>query len=244
MIYILSLKDLNKKLKKLAFYKDYVIADCTKDNTAKLHQEYSKVVTVNELCPPDNLMHYNEIKDDDDYTFDYEKVKKEEKMYLCGHYSKVAQASIVESYLQFVEQYGEQKNIFIVLGNKEYKYYGQKLQEAFNKNFDTNINFVRTFDQCEDKKIFEKDLSDKDLRTLQNKLDSLIETLESESKRFRLSTGGKKRGKKTLIGDDDGRKDYDGDDLLFDLSTKKKKKKKKHEGYGPNVDKYLKGLKF
>lgn len=243
MIYIISMKLLNKKLKKLAYYKDYVIVDSTKDKQARIHHTYSHVVTMDDLCPPDNLLHYYECKDMDDYTFDPEKIKKHEKMYLEGHIGKVAQAAIVESYLQYIDQYGEQKNIFIVLGNKEYKYFAERLQKAFNKNFKTDINFVRTWAQCEEQgneKIFEKDLSQKDVATLQKKLDDLLLVLKDESRKFKVVKKGKK-----LSSDTDDQYDYDDDDILFEFKKKKDKdKKKKKKAYGPNVEKYLKGLRF
>lgn len=69
---------------------------------------------------------------------------------------------------------GRQLNMFIVLRNKAYKVYSKKLVKKMRKIFDTDFEFIYTFEEYEDdKKLLKRDLKNNQVNNLLKQIKKL-----------------------------------------------------------------------
>lgn len=202
MIFLMSKKQFLKEKKKLVEPKDYLIVDATDDDDAELSGKYSNVTVIEAFNPPGTLVKLQEGKDD---VFDLSKVEKLEKKFFKGKAFIAATMAITKGMLT------KDCNIFIVLRNKAYKYYGKAIKKRMEKLFNVDIKFIGLFSDIEDsKKILLKELSDSN----KDKLVTRLLELETKNETSLLKDKDEKKKKKKNKDDD---------------SKKKKKKKKKKD---------------
>lgn len=163
-----------KLKKKLVENKDYVIMDATEDESGGMSQ-FSNVVTLDNLNPPSKLVKLRDEGDDEE--FDVLKIEKLEDKFFKGK-------GFVSGCLACVGGILDSKNIniFIVVRNKVYKYYGKLMVKKFAKIFGVDFDFVFLFKDYDDmKKMLRKDLSSSDLDDLKSQLKKLEKKLNDSS---------------------------------------------------------------
>ena len=187
MIFLMSIKQWNKDKKKLVKPKDYLIIDATEDSDAKMNA-YSNCVTVDSLNPPVKLVKkLSKGNIDNDDILDYKKIEKLEKSFFRGHELRKSIMAIVAGIVE-----GDDKNIFIVLRNKVFKLYKNKMKKTFEKLFDVDFKFITIYsgdpDDC--KKELRKTFTDTEIRKLKKALkereDEAIKDYKKKKKKKKL----------------------------------------------------------
>lgn len=167
MIFIMSVKQWNKNKKKLVIPKNYLIFDATEDDDAKM-SAYTNTVTMDSMNPPAKLVKLaGKDKDETDEILDYEKIEKLEKEFFKG---LILRKSIMATVAGVVER-GD-INIFIVMRNKAFKYYKNKMRKAFERIIPVDFTFVEVFSDDIDKhkKSLRRSFSDEEIYQLKKAL--------------------------------------------------------------------------
>ena len=167
MIFIMSAKQWNKDKKKLVRPKDYLIIDATEDDDARMNS-FTNCVTVDSLNPPVKLVKLVSDGDfGDDDIIDYKKVEKLEKEFFKGYELRKSIMAIVAGVIE-----GDDNNVFIVMRNKAFKFYGKKMKKTFEKLFKVDFKFVVVYsgdpDKC--KKELRYTFTDDELHQLKKSL--------------------------------------------------------------------------
>ena len=197
MIFIMSTKFWEKHKKALVQPKDYIIMDATDDDGAKMN-EYSNTISEDQLAVPARLIH---LMGDDDYesTIDLNKIRALEDEFFYGYTFRIHALAIMRTYLGYPEDDSPDKNIFVVIRHKAYKYWHKKYKKAFIKVFSDAETFLRTAGENSDwekvKKDIEEDIGQSARAVLQQEIKKIEKKQEKEYKERKEKTK-KKTGKK------------------------------------------------
>lgn len=208
MIIIMPKKVFEKKIRKLAVFKDYVVIDATDSNSQKISTKYSSVITVDKFACPAKVIKYLK-GDDGEWAYDESKIKKTQKGWLKGKEMALNICSVVDTFLKSENQI----NIFIVLRNDNYALTGEMLADRFNSLLETDVKFVYTWEDGGCKSVLEKDLSDKCIAEIQDCCDTVKDALRDSIKKKKSRRG------RDLEDDDD------------DYRSKKRNKSKNYKKY-------------
>jgi len=168
MIFVMSLKQFMKKKKKLAEAKDYIILDSTDSDAGDL-KKFSGVITVDGFAPPKKLITEKE-KEDAAIELDIFKLEKIEKKYFKSKEFRNAAMGAVKALIEADRPF----NVFVVIKNKAYKNFGDKIVKRIKKTFDINSDFVYSFDDLEgNKKLLKKDIKKETIGALRDRLNKL-----------------------------------------------------------------------
>jgi hypothetical protein len=161
----MSVKQWAKNKKKLVIPKDYIIFDATEDDDARM-SAFTNVITMDSMNPPVKLVKLAASHDSDD-IIDYDKIEKLEKEFFRGLNLRKAIMATVAGLLE-----NRDINIFIVMRNKAFKYYKQKMRKAFEKTIPVDFTFVEIFkgDYEDNKKSLKYTFSDDELYQLKKVL--------------------------------------------------------------------------
>lgn len=188
MIFLGSVKMWNKFKKKYVEPKDYMLLDATDDETSKLNKFTNMVDMANFAVPSGVLKLVSEIEDDE--SLDYDRLEEMERNFFEGYKfrsSVVATISVLVS---------ERVNVFIIVRNKAFKYYRKRFKSEFCKVIPELTNYFHILhdDANKDKKYLNEEFSDKEIETLQKKVQKKEKEMEDEAKKMR-SKRKKKRKK-------------------------------------------------
>lgn len=179
MIFVLKLKDFLRNKKKLVEPKDYIIFDATDDSSGEL-TKFANAVSLTRFKPPKALTRLTlKANESDFFEFDLDKIEKLEKNFLKG-------AEFLKSIdTIFVSAARKDQNIFVVMSDKDYKAYGERMiVELKKKSGDYDVVFGIK-DVEDSPKVLRKMLSSGDISALKSaaeKLETKIRKLEEEEK--------------------------------------------------------------
>ena len=175
MIFLMSEKQWKKNKKKLVEPKDYIIMDATEDDDARM-SAYTNVVTMDALNPPPKLVRL--VSDDsnfDDDVISFDKVEKLEKEFFKGFMLKKAIMATVAGIIE-----NGDINIFIVMRNKAFKCYKNRMLNTFKKVIPVDFTFIQIFsgDVSVSKKELKKEFSYDEIMDLKKILKQREKELE------------------------------------------------------------------
>jgi hypothetical protein len=160
MIYLLPLKAWKKLDKKIAKAKDFeLINGLGNDDDETMGFNYSSAANIDQLAPDKKL--FAKYAGKDDILLSEWKSSKSEEKFLKG--KGMTSAVLVITYI--VVDNEDQKNVIVVLSNKTYKYFGEKILKRFNKVIKTDVEFAK-LGKGLGKKDFAKDMKKSDIKEL------------------------------------------------------------------------------
>lgn len=139
-LFILPLKFFDKNKKKLVEEKDYFLLDGTDSDDGDLHK-FTNHINLEGIAPPPKLVKAQSKSGDDfEVAMSVFKIEEIEDKYFNSKEFKVAMLTTVKA---LVGSEGDM-NVFVVMSNKAYKIYGEKIAKRINKVFDIGFNFCFT----------------------------------------------------------------------------------------------------
>ena len=173
MIFIMSAKQWSKSKKKLVIPKDYIIVDATDDDDARMNA-FTNVITLDAMNPPSKLVKLASDEKDTSDIIDYDKIEKLEKEFFKGRRLREA---IMATIACVVENHNI--NIFIVMRNKAFKCYKNKMKKAFQKVIPVDFDFVEVYsgDVSEHKKSLKYTMDEEEIHELKR----ILKKREKES---------------------------------------------------------------
>jgi hypothetical protein len=140
MVYLIPLKFFEKFKKQLVEDKDYVLMDATVSENGKF-DKYTNAVSLEGIAPPKRLVRAaEEDEKDEDYGSGLSVFKTEEleDKFFNSQDFKIASTCLVKAMIG-TEKY---LNVFVILDNKAYKAYGEKIIKHVHQYFDVGFKFV------------------------------------------------------------------------------------------------------
>lgn len=192
MIFLVSYKTWEKYKKWLVKSKDYIILDATDDEKAKL-SSYTNVITVDGLAIPSSILKYVSDKDFED-SMDFDRVQDLENTFFRSMNFEIA---INATIANFVEEERDM-NFFIVIRDKAYKYYRNKLKKEFVKRYPSASTFLIIMSK-DPKEKNKKDLKEKFPESEREPLKKMIRKRE-EQMTEKYNKTKKKKHKKSKDG--------------------------------------------